>query len=85
MATSSLNTIFFDTGAQADFFKQNKVILLHCITRECFRVPITSFNVVGVQVRICHISIPPHVKTRRGVLFANRDDMACANSFAEDD
>ena len=73
MAASTAATFLYDTGSQVDFFKSNEVVLLHCVTRERFAVPMSCCDALGVWIRLCHISIPPDFTIRRGVMIPDRE------------
>ncbi len=70
----------FDTDNQANFFKKNRAVLLHCITDDVFEVAIKDCDCLGIRVRVCHVSLPANLGIRRGILIPDRGDLK-AESF----
>ena len=57
----------YDRDVQAKALKNNSVLLLHCITTERKEIVMGNFSIIGVRLRVAHVSFPSSIGERKAV------------------
>ena len=58
----------YDRNAQAKSLQNNSILLLHCITSTRKEIAVKSFNVLGLHLRVAHVSFPAFIGERFTIL-----------------
>ena len=64
----------FDRNAQAASLQNDSILLLHCITSTRKEIAVESFNVLGLRLRVAHVSFPASIGERFMVLVPDQSD-----------